>query len=64
MCLWLSYKEKNVEKFFCFVAKLLKKEVGSGVGPGSGFISQRYGSPDTGSGSASKSHGSPTMEGT
>ncbi len=49
MCLCLSYKKKKYgENNFDFASfKSLKKEVGSGVGPGSGFISQRYGSADT-----------------
>ncbi len=49
MCLWLSYKQKKcVENNFVFASlKSLKKEVGSRIGPGSGFISQRYGSTDT-----------------
>jgi hypothetical protein len=46
-------EEKNI--FFASL-KSMKKGVRSGVGSGSGSISQRYGS-----GSAPKCHGSPTL---
>jgi hypothetical protein len=54
MCLQVSNKKKKImEKNYFFASlKSLKKGVGSGVGSGSGFISQRYGS-------TSKCHGSP-----
>ncbi len=47
MCLWVSYKKKNMKTniFFAFF-KSMKKGVGSGVGSGSGSVSQRYGSGD------------------
>ncbi len=41
MCLWVSYKKKYGKNYFFASLKSLKK----GVGSGSGFISQRYGSP-------------------
>ncbi len=44
MCLWASYKKQYEEKKFVFVS--LKKGVRTGVGSGSGSISQRYGSGD------------------
>ncbi len=41
-------EKKYGENNFVFASlKSKKKEVGSGVGPGSGFISQRYGFADT-----------------
>jgi hypothetical protein len=47
MCLWASYKKQYEEKKFVFVSlKSLKKGVRTGVGSGSGSISQRYGSGD------------------
>jgi hypothetical protein len=45
MCLWVSYKKKY-EIFFTSL-KSLRKEVKSGVGSGSGSISQRCGFGDT-----------------
>jgi hypothetical protein len=45
MCLWVSYKKKNVKRIFASL-KTLKKGVGSGVGSVSGSISQRCGSAD------------------
>ncbi len=54
MCLWASHKKKYEKKYF-FHASLQSMKKGVG------FISQRYGS---GSGSAPKCHGSPTLAST
>jgi hypothetical protein len=55
MCLWVRVIKKYEEKLFFFASlKSLKRGVASGVGSGSGSISQRCGF-------RSKCHGSPKL---
>ncbi len=57
MCLWASYKKKICKKIFFFASLKSMKE---GVGPGVGFGSIKS-IRGSGSGSAPKCYGSPTL---